>query len=103
MEVLLRGHCGDGGATAGGGGHGGDGGATAILARCHGGHGGACSVSYLADLSWPRLYDSRVQPKRSSRHGSSRGLKGCHPDMMSWQTQRVHNLGSLYRDVSSSL
>ncbi len=41
MEVLLRGH-------------GGDGGATAILARCHGGHGGACRVSDLAELSCPQ-------------------------------------------------
>ena len=31
MEVLLRGH-------------GGDGGATAVLVRCHGGHGGATAV-----------------------------------------------------------
>ena len=32
MEVLLRGH-------------GGDGGATAVLVRCHGGHGGAAATS----------------------------------------------------------
>ena len=31
MEVLIRGH-------------GGDGGATAVLVRCHGGHGGATAV-----------------------------------------------------------
>ena len=31
MEVLLRGH-------------GGDGGATAVLVRCHGGHGGAATT-----------------------------------------------------------
>ncbi len=40
MEVLLRGHGGDGGGTAG---YGGDGGASAILVRCHGGHGGAAA------------------------------------------------------------
>ena len=32
MEVLLRGHDGDGGATA-------------VLVRCHGGHGGAAATS----------------------------------------------------------
>ena len=42
MEVLLRGHGGDGGAILRG--HGGDGGATAILVRCHGGHGGAATT-----------------------------------------------------------
>ena len=34
MEVLLRGH-------------GGDGGATAVLVRCHGGHGGAATTPLL--------------------------------------------------------
>ena len=36
-------------------------------------------------------------------HGSSRGFKGCHPDMILWLIQRVRNLGSLYRGVNSSL
>ena len=44
MEVLARGHGGDGGATAG---HGGDGGATANLVRYHGGHGGAAATPLL--------------------------------------------------------
>ena len=39
MEVLLRGH-------------GGDGGAIAVLVRCHGGHGGATAVMAVPRRSW---------------------------------------------------
>ena len=59
-------------------------------------------VSDFAGLSWSRLHDSRVWIKRSRRDGSSRGVKGFHQDRISWPTQRVRNLGSIYRDVSSS-
>ena len=55
--------------------------------------------------SAPCLYQLRYSGGCTTRrrYGSSCGVRGCHPDMISWLTQRVRNLGSLYRDVTSSL
>ena len=52
--------------------------------------------------SWPRPHDSRVGIKRCKLYRSSRWENERHPDMISRPTQRVRNLASLYRDVTSS-
>ena len=60
MEVLLRGH-------------GGDGGATAVLVRCHGGHGGAAGTPLRISLTRDNTAEvlnmlkvSAVPPRRSA-------------------------------------
>ena len=56
MELLLRGH-------------GGDGGATAVLVRCHGGHGGPRRIGQTRDDTaevFNMLKVSAVPPRRSA-------------------------------------